>query len=250
MDDLSEEQQRLREHWISAYRNAAPALAAGQKPYGHVAGARRRTARAIGDLFLGRRVDTAEYYGDLDHFVADNTLYDASGWLFLPVALRRREVGPDDVFVDFGCGAGRVLYQAARRYRCRRIIGVELTERLAQLARANIARNATRLRTRDVEVVQADATHWDVPPDLTIAYFYYPLGDAAFATVIGRLVESWQENPRRLRIIYAAPASGHLIEQTGVFRLIRSRNAGIGGRLSTLVHVYEAADPRRSVLPR
>ena len=40
--------------------------------------------------------------------------YVATSRLVVPRVLRRIEVGPDDVFIDFGSGKGRVVYQAAR----------------------------------------------------------------------------------------------------------------------------------------
>ena len=67
--------------------------------------------------------------------------------------LRPRDEG--DVFVDFGCGKGRVLFLAAR-YRFARIIGVELSERMAEQARRNLAREPR------VVVEVANAAAWPV----------------------------------------------------------------------------------------
>ena len=50
-----------------------------------------------------------------------------------------------DVFLDLGAGKGRMLL-AASRYPFRRVIGVELSDRLAAIARSNVA--AFRLRAR------------------------------------------------------------------------------------------------------
>jgi hypothetical protein len=37
-------------------------------------------------------------------------------WHILPRALRKVGASDDDVFVEFGCGKGRVVHQAARRH--------------------------------------------------------------------------------------------------------------------------------------
>src|SRR5919112_3307195 len=79
--------------------------------------------------------------------------YQASPWLVLPRALRVRDVRPMDVFVEYGCGKGRVVYQAAQRYPFRRVIGVDIAPELTDVARINIERNRDRLRCRDVEIV-------------------------------------------------------------------------------------------------
>jgi SAM-dependent methyltransferase len=59
-------------------------------------------------------------------------------------------VEPDrDVFVDVGCGKGRVLVMAAQ-FPFRRVIGVEVSPTLAAAAAANVAR--VRRRCDDVTV--------------------------------------------------------------------------------------------------
>jgi SAM-dependent methyltransferase len=65
--------------------------------------------------------------------------HSASEWLTLPRVLRRDDVGRDDVFVDLGCGEGRMLLEAARRYRFKRVVGVELSGQLAAVASRNVA---------------------------------------------------------------------------------------------------------------
>ncbi|MBA3264057.1 MAG: methyltransferase domain-containing protein [Thermoleophilaceae bacterium] len=116
--------------------------------------------------------------------------YHPSGWLSLRALLRPSEVGPDDVFADIGAGKGRVVYQAARRYGLKRVIGVELSPELAAEARANIERHRRRLRCHDVEIVTSDALAWEVPDDLTIAYMFRPFTGATFHGVIEKLIAS------------------------------------------------------------
>src|SRR5215218_10190886 len=63
-----------------------------------------------------------------------------SGWVALWALFGRLEVSRDDVFVDLGCGKGRVLYMAARRP-FKRVIGIEWSERFSRIARVNLDRN-------------------------------------------------------------------------------------------------------------
>jgi hypothetical protein len=70
------------------------------------------------------------------------------------------------------------------------------------VARLNIERNRHRLKCQDVEIVTADATKYEIPNDLTIAYFFSPFTGEAFERVIDNLVESpnvLPEPPHRLR---------------------------------------------------
>ena len=131
--------------------------------------------------------------------------YLPTGWLTLRRILRRKEVGASDVFIDFGSGMGRVVFQAAAFYPLRRVIGVELSEQLNQIARGNIERNRHRLRCQDVELVTRDAIDYEVPSDVTIAFFNNPFTGDVFQSTIDKLLGSVDENPRRLRIIYVNP---------------------------------------------
>src|SRR5688572_3166400 len=69
--------------------------------------------------------------------------YEPSPWLALKRVLPKNEVGPDDVFIDFGCGKGRVVLQAAM-YPFRKVIGVELSTELCDVARRNVEHSRSR----------------------------------------------------------------------------------------------------------
>ena len=108
-----------------------------------------------------------------EHDHPDRVDYGPSPWWTLPQALRYLGVSDRDTFIDFGCGKGRVVHQAARRP-FRRVIGVEISPALAEIARANLATRRHRHRCPNVEIVVADAKEFRVPDDLTIAYFGHP----------------------------------------------------------------------------
>ena len=145
--------------------------------------------------------------------------YKPAAWLTLRRALRG-EVGPDDVFVDFGAGKGRVLVLAAR-LPFKRVVGVELSPQLAAIARANVASQRGRLRCRDVSVVTGDVLDFEVPDDLTVAFFYNPFGGALFETVVARLLASVDRRPRPLRIVYSNPTEHETLMATGRVRVVR-----------------------------
>ena len=153
--------------------------------------------------------------------------YEPSGWLTLPAALTRREAGREDVLVDLGCGMGRVVLQAARRYRLKRVVGVELSPELAELARRNVARQR-RLRTHDVEIVQADAASWSLPEDATIVYMHNPFLGDLFGRVLERLVEHVDRSGRPLELIYLNPVEKEQVEATGRAREVALPNTLIG----------------------
>ena len=143
-----------------------------------------------------------------------------SEWTVLPRILPKREVGEHDVFIDFGSGLGRVVFQAAR-YPFRRVIGVELSEELNDVARKNIDRNRSRLRCKDVTLVTGDVLDYQIPDDVTVAFFANPFTGDIFDTVVKRLLASIDRNPRQLRIIYRNPVEHELLLSTGRIRPVR-----------------------------
>jgi hypothetical protein len=146
--------------------------------------------------------------------------YQPSHWFALRRILRRNEVDSGDVFVDFGAGMGQVVYQAAMSYRFGRVEGVELSSELTKIAENNIHRNRHRLRCQDVRLVSCDALEYEIPDDLTVAYFFNPFQGPIFASVIDRLRDSVDRHPRRLRIIYLNPVEEQMLLDAG-FRITR-----------------------------
>jgi SAM-dependent methyltransferase len=186
--------------------------------------------------------DTADHTLLRDLGAADEERIDyiPSPWLFARRMFRGLEVTPDDVFVDFGSGKGRVVYLVARNYRLKRVVGIELTEELNEIARENIDRSRRRLKTKNVELITADATQARIPPDMTFAYFFNPFLGETFRKVLDNICRSLDESPRRLTLIYANPVERAVVEQTGRFRLIRESGGQGRGLDWHRIAVYSA----------
>ncbi|MEA2149158.1 MAG: hypothetical protein QOD69_988 [Solirubrobacteraceae bacterium] len=141
----------------------------------------------------------------------------ALGGRILPV----RDVGAGDVFVDLGSGTGRVVHQAAARYPFRRVVGVEPSGRLHDIAVADLERNGVRLRCKDVELVNADALTYEIPDDVTVIHVGKPVSGPALSAVMDRLVASAQRNPRRLRLLTRVPVEEEQMLAAGFRRTRR-----------------------------
>jgi SAM-dependent methyltransferase len=141
-----------------------------------------------------------------------------SPWHILPRALRKVGASDQDVFVDFGCGTGRVVHQAAK-WPLKRVIGVELIPEVADRAQNLVSAQRRKYRCESVEIATCDVAQFRVPDDLTIAY----LGQVQYFTgeemdaVLGNLIESIDSHPRRVRLIYY-PTPAPFVDATGRFR--------------------------------
>lgn len=202
-----------------------------------------QTCRALlAKRFFERGLDTASHALELEHFDPEFVHYEPSSWLALRWVFRALKPGVDDVLVDFGCGKGRAICEAAR-HPFARVVGIEISEQLAQTAQTNIDRSRVRLRCQDIECMIADAAQWQVPDDMTIAYLNHPFAGETFRRVIDNIIGSIRRNPRRVRLVYTCPVLEHQIEETGFFRLVkRRRGRGRRGGVVNSVLILET-DP-------
>jgi SAM-dependent methyltransferase len=195
-------------------------------------------------LLFERDLGTAGQTIEVEHLDPDLVPYEPSSWLPLRWALRRLRPGPDDVFVDFGCGKGRVICEAAKRPFAR-VVGVEISPRLVEAAQANVERNRESFKCQDIELVTANAAEWQVPDNMTIAYLYHPFTGEVFDRVIDNVVQSVVRSPRRFRLVYVGPVLEEEILKTGYFRLVRRRRGrGSQGKIFNSVALFEH-DPGR-----
>jgi SAM-dependent methyltransferase len=166
----------------------------------------------IGSL-VERQVERLDPVFDRKLRTADSTPFangfyvsGPSPWHILPRALRRVGASPQDVFVDFGCGTGRVVHQAAKRP-LKKVIGVEVIAPVAQRAETLVAAHRHRYRCDTVEIVNCDVRRFPIPHDLTIAYLGQVQGfsEEVLGTLLRNLIVSIDRRPRRVRLIYHQP---------------------------------------------
>jgi len=214
--------QELLEDWAA---QQSKKQAAARHPSRAALAARRLTHRVatgyrrLANWILDRGLDTSVASREPEHDHPDRLIYSPSDWHVLPRALRYIGVSSEDTFVDFGCGNGRVLHQAAKRP-FRRVIGVEISSALAEIARKNLAARRSRHRCGKVDVVASDVIDYPIPDDLSVVYLYHPFTNETFDALLDGIIESIDRNPRRVSLIYNLPTQKAKILATGRFRLL------------------------------
>jgi Histone methylation protein DOT1 len=206
----------------------------------------RRFRRHLASLAFDRRlgVNTAGHVS-LREFNLDRTDrvdYEPSGWLTLRHVLSERDVSESDVFLDFGSGKGQIVLQAAM-YPFRRVLGVEISPQLHEIAVQNVERASRRLRCKDIILVNSPAEQFHVPDDVTVAYFYNPFRGEAFATVVRELLASVDRNPRPLRIIYHNARDEDVLLATGRVQVDRTVLAVAGNAPTRVYRLVPATQP-------
>ena len=199
----------------------------------------RRPADRLADRVLDRGLDTSSQLKLPIHGREDRILYVPSPWHVIPRALRYIGVSEHDTFIDFGCGKGRTLHQAAQ-WPFGRVIGVEVSPELAELGRNVLAARSHQHRCHDVEIVVSDVRDFTVPDDFTVGYFFRPFGDRTLEAVLQAIVESIDRNPRRVRLIYVWPSTSRsTIVATGRFRVVKEQWSPLRGNVDR-VAIFES----------
>jgi precorrin-6B methylase 2 len=153
-----------------------------------------------GDKKLG--IDTGYY----DEKVAqgkygDSETYQPTKYSILQKIIEYLKLNKDDVFVDFGCGKGRVIAYLASQ-RLKKVIGIELDEKMVNIARVNI--NNLKSSNTPIEIINIDATSFN-PTEGTVFFIYNSFGEKTLNTVINNIKDSLTTSPRAIRIVYSNP---------------------------------------------
>lgn len=106
------------------------------------------------------------------------------------------------VFIDQGCGMGRVLiYAGEAGYR--RVVGMELAPELAEIARQNILQFRRHERQgTEMEVVIGDAGDLVVPLQPCLIYFFNPFSAAVTTASLAKIKECYEAGNRDIYIIW------------------------------------------------
>jgi SAM-dependent methyltransferase len=149
--------------------------------------------------------------------------YEASDSTLLPRLLRTLDLDyPRFAFIDLGCGKGQAVLMATE-FPFEQVLGVELSPRLADMARANCATfRSARQRCHDVRIICGDATDCSFPRTPLLIYLFNPFGEVVVRAVVANLARSLVEQPREVVVIYHNPNHAHVIDGSGAFELISS----------------------------
>lgn len=126
-------------------------------------------------------------------------------------------VPPSGTVLELGCGTGRNLIQAARRYPDARFFGIDISQAMLETASAAIARHGFSGRTM---LAQGDATDFD-----TNVLFGQPAFDRIFISYALSMIPGWERTIPTALAALAPGGSLHIVDfgqQDGLPRWFRS----------------------------
>lgn len=163
----------------------------------------------IGDRLWERRLGIRTS-GPLDVGIEDAEIYTSVSYQANIAVLRHLSLEPDDVFVDVGCGKGRLACLAAT-WPIAKVIGIEISPALSEIARANARR--LRIRRAPILIENCSAVDFDYR-DATALMLFNPFGSKTMGAFVHRIGEALLERPRPLRIAYLNPVHESVLAST------------------------------------
>ena len=153
-------------------------------------------------------IGDSEFKDEISRY-RDGRYYNPSPYITIEKLMDQLKLGPDDVFMDLGCGKGRVLFVAAAQ-RVKKVIGVEVRKDIFDEA----VRNLKNLKSANapVEIINGDAAECEVK-DGTVFFMYNPFGQATLESAVKNIEASLKANPRKIRIVYYRGDGQNLLDK-------------------------------------
>jgi SAM-dependent methyltransferase len=152
------------------------------------------------------RLETAEIVkvGDLDIDDDDkqhSIQYQPTRVRHFRKLMRALQLPTNQVFVDVGCGKGRMLIAAAL-YGFEHVVGVEISPRLCETARRNLEtfRRQSHSNTK-FELVCANVLQFNLNDDEGVFYLYWPFDRSVMVEFVEKVRASVERMPRDVWLI-------------------------------------------------
>ena len=125
-------------------------------------------------------------------------------------------------FVDLGSGKGRAILVASR-FPFRKIVGVEYSEQLCDIARHNVSSfPKAEKKCNTIDVLCGDAAAFPIPEGPLLLFLFNPFGRQVMQQVVTNVRTSYQQNPRRIIVVYFTAQFADLWRDAGFMEEIRS----------------------------
>lgn len=121
-------------------------------------------------------------------------------------------------FVDIGCGKGRPLVVASE-FPFHRVTGIELSPRLAEVARSNAAIVAARHPRRSaIEIEIDDATRASPPAKCVVYFMYHAFQQSLVSALMAHLERRLQDQSvQHAFFVYYNPVHGAVLDRSAQF---------------------------------
>ena len=111
----------------------------------------------------------------------------------------------------------------ASEFPFKRIVGIEFSPELHEVAVANLAKGrGFKRRCNSVESSCKDFLEFPLPSEPSVLFFFDPCDESVLAKILARISRSLEANPRELYVVYVAPTAAkvRLLDSAGCVRKV------------------------------
>jgi len=124
----------------------------------------------------------------------------------------------NSIFVDFGCGKGKVLIIASE-FGFKEVRGIDFSSELCKIAVNNCLKYKERVQnTIEYSVFESDVVDYQVRDDENVFYLFNPFDARILENVLNNIQLSLSRFPRKIWIIYSEPRYRSIIENSNTFK--------------------------------
>ncbi|MBL0182427.1 MAG: class I SAM-dependent methyltransferase [Chitinophagaceae bacterium] len=132
----------------------------------------------------------------------------------LKLILSAAEGQTSNHFLDIGCGKGRALCVAAH-YGYKKLTGIDLSKEFCAVAKENVVLTKQKIPGINFTIINNDAFYFEIPDDVDCIFLFNPFDETIMSGVVENILESLQNHPRKMNIIYVNPLHKEYFIQAG-----------------------------------
>jgi hypothetical protein len=181
----------------------------------------RYASATAGKIYPWQLPDIAEAAASGDIYPYEAT----PAWLLRKI-IHSLPIDPSEfTFIDLGSGKGRILL-AASEFSFSRIIGIEISQALNNIAVSNISHHANTVAARSAYALHCmNAAHYEFEAEPLVVFLFNPFGKDTFDAVVSRLEDSLRTWPRDVCVIYLNPRFEKRLQRSPLFRRLKSEGS-------------------------
>ncbi len=124
------------------------------------------------------------------------------------------------IFLDLGSGKGKALMLAAE-YPFRKIIGVEFSSQLHNIAKENITKFKIK-NSNNFQLIHEDASIYRFPQENIILFLYNPFDGIVLEQVLKKIENHITRTSKDIYIVYHYPINSEIFDQNEFIKLFHS----------------------------
>ena len=133
--------------------------------------------------------------------VVDSTDYQSTNiWQIKKLFVNSFVENPrNHIFLDIGCGKGKVLLEAAK-HGFKKCIGIDFSDDLCRIARRNSRVFRNGIYRDKIMIIRKDARNYKFDNGENVLFTFNPFGASSLEIMLNNLYDSFINNPRELLV--------------------------------------------------